>query len=82
MAQRKGASSTQGRRARDAEDAEDAFMDDELAEQVDGLDIDDDGPHEGKTGRKVTSGATLSEQVRIKRPYFIFFQNFRTSFCP
>ena len=75
MAPRKGASSTQGRRARDAEDVEDAFMDDELAEQVDGLDIDDDAPLEGKAGRKVTSGATLSEQVRIKRPYSILFQN-------
>ena len=50
-------------------------MDDDLAEQVDGLDIDDDATLEGRTGRKVTSGATLLEQVRIKRPYFIFFQN-------
>lgn len=65
MSQRKGASNTQGRRARDAEDDEDVFMDDELAEQVDGLDIDDDMQFDGKAGRKVTSGVTLSEQVRI-----------------
>lgn len=67
MAPRKGASSTQGRRARDAEDVEDAFMDDELAEQVDGLEIDDDMAFEGKAGRKVSSGVTLSDQVWIKR---------------
>ena len=67
MAQRKGASNTQGRRARDAEDDEDAFMDDELAEQVDGLEIDDDMAFEGKAGRRVSSGVTLSDQVWIKR---------------
>jgi len=67
MAPKKGASNTQGRRARDAEDVEDAFMDDELAEQVDGLEIDDELEFEGRTGRKGTSGGTLSEQVNIKQ---------------
>jgi hypothetical protein len=66
MAPKKGASNTQGRRARDAEDDEDAFMDDELAEQVDGLEIDDDVLFEGRAGRKGTSVGTLSEQVNIK----------------
>jgi hypothetical protein len=66
MPPRKGASNTQGRRARDTEGVEDAFMDDELAEQVDGLEIDDEEPLGGKAGRKGTSGAILSEQVRVK----------------
>lgn len=58
MGLKKGTSNTQGRRARDIEEA---FMDDELAEQVDGLEIDD----EGRGGRKGTSGG-LSEQVNIE----------------
>jgi hypothetical protein len=77
MAPRKGASNTQGRRARDAEDIEDAFMDDELAEQVDGLEIDDDAPLGGKAGRKSTSGAVLSEQVRISHALIPFSLRFR-----
>lgn len=65
MPPKKGASNTQGRRARPAEDVEDASMDDELAEQVDGLEIDDEGPLGGKAGRKTARQSTLSEQVRI-----------------
>ena len=70
MPPRKGASNTQGRRARDGEDYEDAFMDDELAEQVDGLEIDDEGPLGGRAGRKSTGGAFLTEQVLSSMPPF------------
>ena len=81
MAQRKRASNTQGRRARDAEDAEDEFMDDELAEQVDGLEIDDEMIFEGKDGRKVISGITLSERVRINSALIpLLFSEFIESF--
>jgi len=65
---KQGASNTQGRRATDAEDIDDEFMDDELAEQVDALEIDD-GRLGGKAGRMSTSGATLSEQVRINHAF-------------
>ena len=75
MPPRKGASNTQGRRARDDEDMYDAFMDDELAEQVDGLEIDDEGPLGGKVGRRSTGGAILSEQVRIKHALFPSFED-------
>jgi len=75
MPLRKGASNTQGRRARGDEDIEDAFMDDELAEQVDGLEIDDERPLGGKAGRKSAGGATLSEPVRIKYAHFPSFED-------
>jgi hypothetical protein len=79
MPPRKGASNTQGRRARDDEDDEDAVMDDELAEQVDGLEIDDEAPLGGKAGRKGPSGAILSEQVRIAHAHLSTSSDLRTS---